>query len=184
MSFGFPRQTQELECVHQAILSAYRQNILLFAAARNNGALQKVAYPADQPEVICVYSADGEGNGSHFNPSPENNMALSVVGEAVESSWLENKTVRESGTSSATPIAAGIAGILMDYLLFVRKGNWTEEHTFIANKIKRPHGMLKVMKSHLCTERQGFHFLTPWELFCKEKKDRIAEVLLETLSKT
>jgi hypothetical protein len=58
-----------------------------------------------------------------------------LVGEAVESCWLGNITVRKSGTSFATPIAAGAAaGILMDYLLFIRDGNWIEDITSSPTK--------------------------------------------------
>jgi len=180
MSFGFPPRTKCLDPIHRAILAADAECVVLFAAARNGGGMKRIAYPADQPEVICVNSTDGEGNRSHFNPSPEYGKRLSTLGEDVLSSWPGGVPQRKSGTSYATPIAAGIAGIVMDYVM-QRSKNWTEEEQYIASKIRGRTGILAVMEKHLSRERDGFRFLAPWEFFCKDNVGEIDKVLLHTL---
>ncbi|RFU35462.1 hypothetical protein B7463_g889, partial [Scytalidium lignicola] len=137
MSFGFPTCSidgySELE---SALKNAYANDVLLFAAASNNGGQLGRAYPAREPTVICVHSTDANGNRSSFSPTAAGgDINLATVGEAVESAWpvhlcdnddAANMTMnpnptlsyvrRKSGTSYATPIAAAIAAFLLLYV--------------------------------------------------------------------
>lgn len=149
------------------------------AAAANHGGLDDVAYPANQNEVICASSTDGEGNQSHFNPSPQGFNTISVLGEAVPSSWPGTGAPRKSGTSFATPIIAGAAAVVLSYIRW-RKEAWTADEKYTASKARSKKGMTTIMERLMTTHRAGFQFLRPWKLFEKELKV-IDELLLETL---
>jgi subtilisin family serine protease len=111
MSFGFP---VENPIVQTAIDDAFRKGRILFAATANDGGNGGVAYPAKDPIVIGVNSSNGKGNQSIFSPTTRSNEDnFSIVGEAIESSWYDSNgvwptPVVKSGTSYATPIAAGL----------------------------------------------------------------------------
>jgi hypothetical protein len=85
MSFGFPRSS---DIVGEAIMRAYRKGILMFTAARNDGGNKVIAYPTRHRTVIGVFSTNGDGNKSGFNPNPpeDDSSYFSTLGEAVESS--------------------------------------------------------------------------------------------------
>jgi subtilisin family serine protease len=176
MSFGFPRRTEPLECIHRAIQSAYAANVVILAAARNNGGNQSIAYPANQDEVICISSTDGQGNRSSFNPSPVPGRNLATVGEAVLSSWIGGGRKRKSGTSFAAPIAAGVAAIAMDYV----RQKTPKSDQYVASRVRNRKGMLAVLK-HLSSDRDGFEYIAPWKLFCPERAAEITGILLDTL---
>lgn len=119
MSFGFPsREVDGYDLLSRSIRRAVNKDVLLFAAASNNGANTKRAYPARHPDVICIHSTNANGAPSDFNPIPLQGDNLATVGEAIESAWPVhlcdremNKlcVARKSGTSFATPIASGVA---------------------------------------------------------------------------
>ncbi|KAF4996328.1 hypothetical protein FGRMN_4579 [Fusarium graminum] len=123
-SFGWPARDDEYDSLEKAIKNAQFHDVLLFAAASNDGANAKRAWPARHSGVICVRSTAADGNPSTFNPiaTPGDNFA--VVGEAVEGAWprhlCDEQTnqsclMHKSGTSFATPIAVGIAAFLLQY---------------------------------------------------------------------
>lgn len=86
MGFGFHDRVSELQqVIRRAAMGDSGHDIIMFAAAGNEGANQVVAYPARDPNVFCVYSTDGFGNSSPFNPGlfdPSDNF--STLGEEVE----------------------------------------------------------------------------------------------------
>jgi hypothetical protein len=178
MSFGFPTCSidgySELE---SALMNAYMNHVLLFAAASNNGGQLGRAYPAREPIVICVHSTDANGNRSSFSPTAAaNDINLATIGEAVESSWpvqlcddlddvanmatnpdsTETCVRRKSGTSYATPIAAAIAAFL---LLYVRVH--LPDKADLLKREKRMKAMLKRVaeKGEGFKPRDGYYFV-------------------------
>jgi subtilisin family serine protease len=118
MSLGFPGKV--ISEISKVIGDANKNDIIIFAAASNvggNNTGPPIAYPARRKDVICVFSTDYQGNPSGFNPQrDENRYSFSTLGENVESAWVTadgsyRKTL--SGTSVATPIAAGIAAVII-----------------------------------------------------------------------
>ncbi|KAI0599832.1 pfs domain-containing protein [Biscogniauxia sp. FL1348] len=127
MSFGFPTCNIEgYADLESALVNAYASHVLLFAAASNNGAKLGRSFPAREPTVIAVHATDVNGNRSGFSPTAAaDSLNIATVGEAVESAWpvhlcdeVKNPDYSKykSGTSFATPIAAGIAAFLLLYV--------------------------------------------------------------------
>ena len=188
MSFGFPRYTQSVRDIQASILSAYQSSIIIFAAASNGGGNSGLAYPANQNEVICIGASDGKGNKSDFTPGPYPDMPnYATLGEGVVSSWPKSlsengqqRTKLMSGTSIATPIAVGIAAMVVDFLRQLPRDVDRNFEFLVETQLKTKRGMDAVLKK-LTEERDGFMYIAPWKLFCEERKEGIAQVLLDAL---
>lgn len=75
-----------------------------------------VSWPAKLPDVICVNAADNYGNMVDFAQTDTPRRRIYTLGEGVPSSERDAKseeTIHRSGTSFATPIAVGIAVIVL-----------------------------------------------------------------------
>ncbi|EHK42543.1 hypothetical protein TRIATDRAFT_319946 [Trichoderma atroviride IMI 206040] len=163
MSFGFPsREVDGYELLEQSIKRASNQNVLLFAAASNNGANTKRAYPARHPDIICIHSTKANGAPSDFNPLPLLGDNFATIGEAVESAWPVglcdrkrnvNCTASKSGTSFATPIASGIAAALLQYAR-------AKLHPKEAQQLKQSQFMKAVLKA-VSIRSQGYDYIAP-----------------------
>jgi len=192
MSFGFTTcDIDGYDELELAIENAYSKHVLVFAAASNSGANLDRAYPARDQNVICIHSTDANGNRSRFSPNAiTNDINLATIGEAVESAWpvhlCDKKTnptfvKYKSGTSYATPIAAGIAAFLLQYAKLHLEGQ--------LDKLKRQSRMKAVLrkiaqKSQESKPRDDYHYvalsLHPDNLFGKEEwliKHTIVDVI-------
>lgn len=169
MSFGI-REYHEV--MSTAISNALNKRTLLFAAASNDGANLDRAFPAQLPSVFCIHSTDGNGNPSSFNPTAsEKDVNFSLLGQHVSSHWPagingHNQTVNVmSGTSVATPIAAGLAAMILS---FVRQQdqNVVVESERLAPWLKRDNSMDAVLQSMVRRRRGvGYDYITPQVLF-------------------
>lgn len=158
MSFGIREYNEPMKA---AISNALHKDTLLFAAASNDGANLGRAFPAKYPSVFCIHSTDGNGNPSAFNPTADDkDVNFSLLGEQVSSHWPigkngHNEPVKAmSGTSVATPIAAGLAAAILS---FVRQ---QEQHIAPGSEpplgpwLKDVHSMDMVLKS-MVKQRRG-----------------------------
>ncbi|KAL7954357.1 hypothetical protein V8C34DRAFT_317377 [Trichoderma compactum] len=169
MSFGIREYNKPMQ---MAISKALHNQTLLFAAASNDGANLGRAFPAKYPSVFCIHSTDGNGNPSTFNPTADDkDVNFSLLGENVSSHWPMGKNGHYehvnvmSGTSVATPIAAGLAAAILS---FVRQ---QEQHMPPGSELLGPwlkdvHSMDEVLKSMVKQRRgQGYDYITPHSLF-------------------
>jgi len=176
MSFGFPALNQDLEGIQSAINDAFHARVLMFCAASNGGGNVNIAYPANQDQVICVNSSNGEGNPSGFNPDePKLGRNLCTLGEDVKSSWPKHFNLgqqRKSGTSFATPIAAALAALVLEYT----RHNMLESDTFNVSKLRTRKGMVEVL-GLMGRKRGEYLYLDPGKLFDKSKSNIYGSIM-------
>jgi subtilisin family serine protease len=178
MSFGWEGNSDL--ALEKAIQHARAHHVLLFAASSNEGIRTHagMAYPARAFEVIAVDAADVHGNPSKFNPPQTGEKArFTALGEAVRSTYPmhlpsedpEPGWKRLDGTSCATPIAAGIAGLVLE---FARQRPMCFDER-IEERLKTVEGMqliLTQLVSRKSAENSRFHHLDPTFLFGDDEK--------------
>jgi len=108
MSLGTPSNIQSF---HDAVIRAYNAGVVVVAAAGNDNG-RPVNFPAAYPETIAVSATDSLDNVASFSSAgPE--VDLAAPGVSIFSTY-RGKTYRTlSGTSMASPHAAGAAALLM-----------------------------------------------------------------------
>ncbi|KAI1740736.1 hypothetical protein F4680DRAFT_465012 [Xylaria scruposa] len=160
MSFGYYDQNDDID---SAIDRAFKADKLLFAAASNEGGNRGRSRPARSSGVICVHACDGKGNKGSMNPNPEKRaLNFSTLGVAIESKW-KGQTVFKSGTSFATPVAAGIAANVLEFA-----GHQCHLSPGNMKRLKRHEGMCAIL-AEMCTERDGYDYLQPQNLWADGK---------------
>ena len=180
MSFGFDKYNSTLR---KAVGTAHAQGIVMFAAASNSGAVEgrKESFPSKlRGQVIRVNSTDGLGSKSRFNPPPASDSDnFSLLGESVRSAWprhlIPEGYRRQSGTSIATPIAAGIAALVLDYA--GQRANGIDHETVLWHF----DGMRTILNK-MVQVNDGYAWIRPWEILSVEKEnDDISNQLIYEL---
>ncbi|KAL4995394.1 ankyrin repeat-containing domain protein [Aspergillus recurvatus] len=126
LSFGYPKEVlvNGEPVISNAIsraLAQRNQQLLIFAAASNGGPHDMEMFPANSPSVMSIRGSDAKGWLERFNalPDPDGIKSFMTLGQFVPGARLSPENdkgeVYKSGTSSATPIAAGIAAIILGY---------------------------------------------------------------------
>lgn len=105
ISFG---TTVDSDILHKAIQDAYDSNILIVAAAGNNGIVE---YPAAYDEVMAVGSVDSMGVVSEQSAFGEQ-LEIVAPGEQIMTSGAFDGYMVASGTSMAAPHVTGVASQL------------------------------------------------------------------------
>lgn len=162
MSCGF---YSWIDIVKDAVDEALRKPTLIFAAASNNGTRKKVAFPAYLPGVICINASNANGGSSDFNPTFDPSRPFSILGVNVPSTYLSTSMThkRMTGTSVATPIAAGIAGLLHEFALQTDPADESTDKMLKAqlNWLKGYNGIVEIFNL-MAEVRDGYRNIVPW----------------------
>ena len=112
MSLGGPN---DVKALHDVIITAVNQNILVVCAAGNDGdgkdSTDEFGYPGCYNEVISVGAVNLERKSSGFTNS-NNQVDLVAPGEKIISTYLNGTFATLSGTSMATPHVSGALALL------------------------------------------------------------------------
>jgi hypothetical protein len=190
ISLGFSNPSQIME---DEIARAAAQRVLIFASAANHTVheQQPIRFPANMPQVFCIFSADADGKLSSFNPEPKRgSYNFMFPGERVKGAWpasqtegvsdviFQNKITYRimSGTSCATPIAAAVAAGVLEFIWQPRQRPIKNLHSF-----KTLSGMEKVfleMAGVRSLGDRGVYYVLPWKLISPLKhKEDISAIL-------
>lgn len=166
MPFAFPYTVEQIDDA----IDEYHSRALLFAATSNQND-EEIGFPARHADVIGVYSNKSPSIQSEFcKLGKEYECNFSTIGEGVDGSWphgLEGEDAsisdqrRKSGTSCSTPVAAGVAALILEFASL--KGRVQVDR---AAKLKKKKVMEKVLFDCMTDKHTSgtYNLLQPWKL--------------------
>jgi subtilisin family serine protease len=151
--------------IKAALVKAHSKNIVILAAAANHGRMDQIAFPARLRDyVICIGAARGDGVTTGFTAEDPHYQSFTAPGKGVHGAsikrtswWGEYTTERKDGTSSAAPIAAGVAALFIEYTR--RRGGEGGSHE----------NMLKLFFAMSAETGNTYRLLRPWTLLDEKK---------------
>ncbi|KAH7143369.1 ankyrin repeat-containing domain protein [Fusarium sp. MPI-SDFR-AT-0072] len=168
LSLGFAQESSY--SLTKTLKDADHEGIIVFAAAANHGNRQAIAWPArDRDLAICVTSGDEYNHLSQFAPGPNRDLPVLIThGEDVCSHWPTNLGGgfrKMSGTSVSTPIAVGMAAMILAFLNSKnicsekeRRTTWLRRS--IEGSLRSTRGMGRLLE-HMCCDFNGLKVLSP-----------------------
>ncbi|KAJ4152234.1 hypothetical protein NW765_017743 [Fusarium oxysporum] len=174
LSFGFPDHDKKMhEEITRAIEEVRRkrlERIIFLASAGNSGVYDDETFPATHPFVISVRATDSQGVFMPTNPENESEgpVVIGAIGDDIPE-HLRQFCPSESlpGTSAATAIAAGIAAIMLAYVLVLPQVINIDEGKGILETLWTTEGMKKMFMKMSDDRGQRRKFLNPSKFFLK-----------------
>ncbi|KAL6906988.1 hypothetical protein GGI43DRAFT_380509 [Trichoderma evansii] len=175
-----PEDEEERRLLDLAIGTAANENILLFCSASDKGAKSSETYPSKATKKIFTIGAATSSGMADPWVGNLGNINFTFPGTKVEMDGLrtDDSSSREvSGSSIATALAAGLAGLVL-YCVQVRLLLSTDQEKQKARRdfqlLKQHDYMMKALKDIGTTEESNHKFIEVWEVFGKkvEEKER------------
>lgn len=109
MSLGSPTSSN---AVHAAIKAAYKKGIPVICAAGNSGDIGRLDYPGRYPETISIGALNDKKKRTSWSQTGPN-LDFMAPGAEIYSTVPGNHYAKMSGTSMATPWAAGVVALML-----------------------------------------------------------------------
>jgi hypothetical protein len=177
MSFGYVEEQRVISRAIRRALYERDDSVLFFAAASNSGANEKEMFPARHDAVISIRCTNSNGDFEAFN-APKNQdeeTVFGTLGMDVPSSWLSDHHETEeykSGTSVATAVAAGLAGVLLGYADARSKESTSYD---VRRKLRTRQGMQRMFRAlAFPTLKERYLYMAPWKLMGQSDEVRWA----------
>ncbi|KAJ9152004.1 thermostable alkaline protease precursor protein [Pleurostoma richardsiae] len=166
MSFGFEEAKLPIKKAIHRVLNERDDGVLLFAAASNSGANAREMFPARHESVISIRATNARQDFADFNPprAEHDGIVFGTLGLNVPSASLGDQSGEEfkSGTSVATAVAVGIAGVALEYVF--RRPNMPGFEV-LKGKLGTRNGMMAMFKAMATrTMNEGYYYVAPWRL--------------------
>ena len=173
MSFGFTEEQEEIRDAITEALSGKNEKILFFAAAANKGANEPEMYPARDYRVFAIRASNHEGHWWKSNPpvDTDQHRSFMTLGQKVPS---VTRAESLSGTSYATPIAAGFAAMILADVRLSLTTSALESDVKLLNRLSRHDGMRKVLGELSVKSTPRCSYLNPMKFTRKEENERLA----------
>jgi subtilisin family serine protease len=177
LSWGLPK---EVEGIKKALKLANSKGIIALAAAGNEGLNRNISFPASMDGVFCIGATDGLGNRRKFSAWDPDVEMYATLGEAVSGARDTHKPCaclkpclshqRKDGTSAATPVAAGIAALFIEY------SRSFDDNGYEAGS---PENMRKLFLEMSKDASPGsmYRYLTPWRISPTDDRPKFREAV-------
>ncbi|KAI0857485.1 hypothetical protein F4860DRAFT_357029 [Xylaria cubensis] len=187
MSFGSEFDDNNVADALDRACNTKPKKTILLAAASNNGRNSKRTFPARHEGVIAIHSLDGKGNDEGgMNPSRQDCFEnFGTLGLGIKTLWdelppsLESSadtrsttatTKYKSGSSYATPIAAGIVANCIEWIDYMSARGSLNKHQYAS--LRKPKGIRLILKKQ--SEEVGdILSVAPWILWKEDPLDPI-----------
>jgi subtilisin family serine protease len=184
MSFGYEL---EVEVVHEALKFAEANNVLLIAAASNVGCNTARArrWPGNRFNVLSMCATEGNGYPYKNNPPHKHNAWNFATLGVMVPTW--SKPEYMTGTSIATPIAAGIAASVIELVRSTEReylARYPEHQSRLKaakDAMSRAENMGKIF-GHMAHKKGGYDYLHPSNLLTRTMTPvKLLEAILDKL---
>lgn len=158
---------------------------LIFAAAGNEGGNSPQGWPASRDNVMAIHASLGLGSAALFNPSPENEYNFATLGQDIKichkpsARGEEDRHIHVSGTSFATPVAAGIAANVLEFA--------RHNLSLSPDQKKRLYSVVCMAKifSKMSVKMGDHAYVQPWTFWQQEQsKEGICKALMKIIEKS
>ncbi|KAK8059238.1 hypothetical protein PG996_009168 [Apiospora saccharicola] len=166
MSFGYTKDHLPISKAIRSAINDRDESVVFFAAAANSGANATELFPARHESVISIRGTSSNGYIADFNPplNRREHVALATLGTEVPSEPLSSdvsqKPSVKSGTSIATAISVGIAGLLLTY---VNRQSGRQSYNGVKSRLHTRRGMLAMLENISTPSiHRDFLYIKPW----------------------